>query len=144
MLTGFTLFCTQILFFYGSKIRSRSKVSREILEAKRDGDTTSVISSPTEEKSMQVWRTLGCRIKTAVKFSCKVTTWPLLDICKPQTKWRTSRSKLTYLKNNFQITSPMIIYSYQKPNCRSTKYHEVSSAAKWDRDDEIEMEANDK
>ncbi|KAG2140816.1 MFS general substrate transporter [Suillus cothurnatus] len=43
-----------ILFFYGSKIRSRSKVSREILEAKRDGDTTSVISSPTEEKSMQV------------------------------------------------------------------------------------------
>ncbi|KAG1734007.1 major facilitator superfamily domain-containing protein [Suillus lakei] len=45
-----------VLFFYGSKIRSRSKVSRKILEAeqqKRDGDT-SVTSSPTEEKSMQV------------------------------------------------------------------------------------------
>ncbi|KAG2140822.1 MFS general substrate transporter [Suillus cothurnatus] len=43
-----------VLFFYGSKIRSRSKVSREILEAERDGDITSFVSSPTEEKSMQV------------------------------------------------------------------------------------------
>ncbi|KAG2039260.1 major facilitator superfamily domain-containing protein, partial [Suillus americanus] len=42
-----------VLFFYGPKIRSRSKVSRKILEAERDGDTTAV-SSPTEEKSMQV------------------------------------------------------------------------------------------
>ncbi|KAG1734008.1 MFS general substrate transporter, partial [Suillus lakei] len=45
-----------VLFFYGSKIRSRSKVSRKILEAEQqkwDGDTT-VASSPTEEKSMQV------------------------------------------------------------------------------------------
>ncbi|KAG1807051.1 major facilitator superfamily domain-containing protein [Suillus subaureus] len=42
-----------IFFFHGSKIRSRSKVSRKILEAERDGDTT-VVSSPTEEKSMQV------------------------------------------------------------------------------------------
>ncbi|KAG2133290.1 MFS general substrate transporter [Suillus clintonianus] len=45
-----------VLFFYGSKIRARSKVSRKILEAEAqisDGDTT-VASSPTEEKSMQV------------------------------------------------------------------------------------------
>ncbi|KAG1863137.1 MFS general substrate transporter, partial [Suillus subluteus] len=42
-----------VLFFYGSKIRPRSKVSRKILEAERDGDTT-VASTPTEEKSMQV------------------------------------------------------------------------------------------
>jgi len=46
----------QILFFFGSKIRSRSKLSRSILEAELqqiDGDKT-VASSPTEEKSMQV------------------------------------------------------------------------------------------
>ncbi|OAX38745.1 MFS general substrate transporter, partial [Rhizopogon vinicolor AM-OR11-026] len=45
-----------VLFFFGSGIRSRSKVSRKILEAELqqlDGDKT-VVSSPTEEKSMQV------------------------------------------------------------------------------------------
>ncbi|KAG2120539.1 MFS general substrate transporter [Suillus discolor] len=45
-----------VLFFYGSKIRSRSKISRKILEAEQqkwDADTT-VASSPIEEKSMQV------------------------------------------------------------------------------------------
>ncbi|KAG2340276.1 MFS general substrate transporter [Suillus weaverae] len=44
-----------VLFFYGSKIRSRSKVSCEILEAEQqgwDGGATAV-PSPTEEKSMQ-------------------------------------------------------------------------------------------
>lgn len=56
VLTAFTLFFTQVLFFCGSKIRSHSKVSRKILEAEQqkwDGDTT-VASSPTEEQSMQV------------------------------------------------------------------------------------------
>ncbi|OJA17622.1 hypothetical protein AZE42_10117 [Rhizopogon vesiculosus] len=41
-----------ILFFYGPKIRSHSKVSRKILEAELqqlDGDKT-VVSSPAEEK----------------------------------------------------------------------------------------------
>jgi hypothetical protein len=49
-------FFTQVLFFYGSKIRSRSKVSRKILEAEQqDWDsTTPVIASPIEEKCMQV------------------------------------------------------------------------------------------
>ncbi|KAJ8593513.1 MFS general substrate transporter, partial [Rhizopogon salebrosus TDB-379] len=45
-----------VLFFFGSKIRSHSKISRKILEAEAqqlDGDKT-VVSSPTEEKSMQV------------------------------------------------------------------------------------------
>ncbi|OJA10286.1 hypothetical protein AZE42_05006 [Rhizopogon vesiculosus] len=44
-----------VLFFFGSGIRSRSKVSRKIMEAELqqlDGDKT-VVSSPTEEKSMQ-------------------------------------------------------------------------------------------
>ncbi|KAG1779255.1 MFS general substrate transporter, partial [Suillus placidus] len=44
-----------VLFFYGSKIRTRSKVSCKILEAEQqewDGGATAV-SSPTEEKSMQ-------------------------------------------------------------------------------------------
>jgi hypothetical protein len=44
-----------VLFFHGSKIRSRSKVSRKILEAEQqewDGDTP-VAASPVEKKSMQ-------------------------------------------------------------------------------------------
>ncbi|KAG1767680.1 MFS general substrate transporter [Suillus occidentalis] len=45
-----------VLFFYGSKIRSRSKVSRKILEAEQQewDSTTPVIASPIEEKCMQV------------------------------------------------------------------------------------------
>jgi len=46
----------QVLFFFGSKIRSRSKVSRKILEAEiqqLDGEKT-VASSPIEEKTIQV------------------------------------------------------------------------------------------
>ncbi|OAX39681.1 MFS general substrate transporter [Rhizopogon vinicolor AM-OR11-026] len=45
-----------ILFFFGPKIRSHSKVSRKILETELqqlDGDQT-VVSSPIEEKSMKV------------------------------------------------------------------------------------------
>lgn len=45
-----------VLFFFGSKIRSHSKVSRKILEAEQqpsDGEKTA-ISSPTEERSIQV------------------------------------------------------------------------------------------
>ncbi|KAG0692285.1 hypothetical protein DFH29DRAFT_839931 [Suillus ampliporus] len=45
-----------VLFFFGSKIRSHSKVSRKILEAEQqqlDGEKT-VASSPTEEISMEV------------------------------------------------------------------------------------------
>ncbi|KAG2068582.1 MFS general substrate transporter, partial [Suillus decipiens] len=48
-----------VLLFFGSKIRSHSKVSRKILEAEQqqqqqsDGEKT-VVSSPTEERSMQV------------------------------------------------------------------------------------------
>jgi hypothetical protein len=48
-------FFMQVLLFFGSKIRSRSKVSRKILEAEQqrlDGEKT-VVSSPTEERSMQ-------------------------------------------------------------------------------------------
>lgn len=45
-----------VLFFYGSKIRSRSKVSRKIIEAEQQewDSTTPVIASPIEEKCMQV------------------------------------------------------------------------------------------
>ncbi|KAG2133289.1 major facilitator superfamily domain-containing protein [Suillus clintonianus] len=45
-----------VLIFHGSKIRSHSKISRKILEAEEqqsDGDKT-VVSSPTEERSMKV------------------------------------------------------------------------------------------
>ncbi|KAG1894160.1 MFS general substrate transporter [Suillus fuscotomentosus] len=45
-----------VLVFFGSKIRSHSKVSRKILEAEEqqlDGEKT-VVPSPTEERSMQV------------------------------------------------------------------------------------------
>ncbi|KAG1807052.1 MFS general substrate transporter [Suillus subaureus] len=45
-----------VLLFFGSKIRSHSKVSRKILEAEQqqlDGEKT-IVSSPTEERSMQV------------------------------------------------------------------------------------------
>ncbi|KAG2159177.1 major facilitator superfamily domain-containing protein [Suillus bovinus] len=45
-----------VLLFFGSKIRSHSKVSRKILEAQQhelDGEKT-VVSSPTEERSKQV------------------------------------------------------------------------------------------
>ncbi|KIK38418.1 hypothetical protein CY34DRAFT_394419 [Suillus luteus UH-Slu-Lm8-n1] len=45
-----------VLFFFGSKIRSHSKVSRKILEAEQqqmDGEKTAV-SSPTEERSVKV------------------------------------------------------------------------------------------
>ncbi|KAG2140823.1 major facilitator superfamily domain-containing protein [Suillus cothurnatus] len=43
-----------VLFFFGSKIRSHSKISRKILEAEQqlDGEKT-VVYSPTEERSMQ-------------------------------------------------------------------------------------------
>jgi hypothetical protein len=46
----------QVLFFFGSKIRSRSKVSRKILEnelQQLDRDKT-VVSSPTEEQNTKV------------------------------------------------------------------------------------------
>lgn len=49
-------FFLQVLFFFGSKIRSHSKVSRKILEAEQqqmDGEKTAV-SSPTEERSVKV------------------------------------------------------------------------------------------
>ncbi|KAG1767681.1 MFS general substrate transporter, partial [Suillus occidentalis] len=45
-----------VLFFFGSKIRSHSKVSRKILQAEQqqmDGEKT-VTSSPTEERSVKV------------------------------------------------------------------------------------------
>ncbi|KAG2748702.1 MFS general substrate transporter [Suillus brevipes Sb2] len=47
-----------VLFFFGSRIRSHSKVSRKILEAEQqqmemDGEKT-VVSSPTEERSVKV------------------------------------------------------------------------------------------
>jgi hypothetical protein len=43
-----------VLLFFGSKIRSHSKISRKILEAEQqlDGEKT-VVYSPTEERSMQ-------------------------------------------------------------------------------------------
>jgi hypothetical protein len=55
LLTRFTLFFTQVLFFHGSKIRSRSKVSRKILEAEQQewDSNTPVVASPIGEKSMQ-------------------------------------------------------------------------------------------
>ncbi|KAG2039237.1 MFS general substrate transporter [Suillus americanus] len=49
-------FFMQVLLFFGSKIRSHSKVSRKILEAEQqqlDGEKT-IVSSPTEERSIQV------------------------------------------------------------------------------------------
>ncbi|KAG1848315.1 major facilitator superfamily domain-containing protein [Suillus subalutaceus] len=45
-----------VIFFFGSKIRLHSKVSRKILEAEQqqlDGEKT-IVSSPTEERSIQV------------------------------------------------------------------------------------------